>query len=319
MDGIRFASPYALALLVIVPALAVYLRSRRSRPPGLAFSSVAVADGMPRSWRIRFEPALTALRLAAIALLVFAVARPQRGEAGSESAGEGIDIVLAFDASSSMSLPFARNRTRFDAAKEVLARFVQARTNDRVGLVIFQGASLTMSPLTTDYSAVEQDIAAADRLHLKDGTAIGVAIGESVNLLRGSTAASRIVILLTDGENNALEMQPLAAARIAEKLGVRVYTIGVVSRALNSGQSTLNVDERSLQEIAAVTGAIYNRAEDPAALQQVYDEIDRLETSRFEGREFTRFNEIAPWFLAAAALSLALELALRQTLFRRLA
>jgi Ca-activated chloride channel family protein len=206
-----------------------------------------------------------------------------------------------------------------DAAKDVVSRFVEARTDDRVGLVIFQGSSLTMSPLTTDYDAIAQEVRDAGRVRLKDGTAIGVAIGESVNLLRGSNAASRIVILLTDGENNSTAIQPAVAARIAETLGVRVYTVGVVSRGRNPAQSTLNVDEQSLREIASVTGGAYGRAEDPAALQQIYDNIDQLETSRFQDREFTRFDDIAPYFLAAAAALLALELALRASVFRRLA
>jgi Ca-activated chloride channel family protein len=319
MDGMRFASPYALGLLVLVPVLAALLLRRRGDRPGVIFGSLAAAGGARRTWRVRLEPMLPALRLAAVVLLVLAIARPQRGEAGSARSGNGIDIVLAFDASSSMSLPFAQNRTRMDAAKDVVSRFVQARTNDRVGLVIFQGASLTMSPLTTDYGAIAQEVRDADRVHLKDGTAIGVAIGESVNLLRGSNAASRIVILLTDGENNSTTIEPLAAGRIAEKLGVRVYTVGVVSRGRNPGQSTLNVDEQSLRDIASATGGTYGRAEDPAALQQIYDNIDQLEKSRFEDREFTRFNDVAPIFLAAAAALLAIELALRSTLFRRLA
>ncbi len=218
-----------------------------------------------------------------------------------------------------MSLPFTGNRTRMDAAKDVVSRFVQARTNDRVGLVIFQGASITMSPLTTDYAVIAQEVRDADRLRLKDGTAIGVAIGESVNLLRGSNAASRIVILLTDGENNATAIQPLEAARIAETLGVRVYTVGVVSRGRNPAQSTLNVDEQSLRAIADVTGGTYGRAEDPAALQEIYANIDQLEKSQFEDRGFTAFDDIAPYFLAAAAALLALECALRASLFRRLA
>jgi Ca-activated chloride channel family protein len=273
-----------------------------------------------RTWRLRLDPLLPALRLLALGLLVVALARPQRGEATAESSGSGIDIVLAFDSSSSMTLPFSRTSTRLQAAKEVISRFVKSRTDDRLGLVVFQGRSLTLSPLTTDYSAIDADIQSVDRVQLTPGTAIGVAIGQSVNLLRSSRASSRIVILLTDGENNVFEVQPLAAARIAEKLGVRVYTIGVVTPSgVIPGPNRGEVDEQSLQAIADVTGGTYNRAEDPAALRQIYERIDQLEKSQFEGRTFMRFDDIAPYFLAAAAAAIALELLLRQSLLRRVA
>ena len=315
-DSLRLASPYALILLVLVPALWLVLWRGSDAPAGVRVG--AVPSEARRTWRIRAQPLLPALRLLSIALLVIALARPQRGEAGTEAKGNGIDIVLAFDDSSSMSLPFSRSQTRLAAAQDVLSRFVQGRRDDRVGLVVFQGASITFSPLTTDYHAITEDVATVDRIHLKDGTAIGLAIGQSVNLLRTSTAASRIVILLTDGENNVLDIEPLAAARIAEKLGVRVYTVGVVSRGMNPGARS-EVDEEALKQIAGVTGGSYNRAEDPAALEQIYTNIDKLEKSRFAGRPFTRFNDLAPYVLAAAACALALEVALKHTLLRRLA
>jgi Ca-activated chloride channel family protein len=318
MDSFRFDAPDALLLLLLVPALALYLRRRRA--PAVRIGSAGPAAEVSRaSWRVRARPLLPALRLTAVALLVLALARPQRGEAVARTQGNGIDIVLALDISSSMSLPFARRETRLDAARDVLTRFVRGRTDDRVGLVVFQGSSLTLSPLTTDYDTIAQDVARVDRIGLRDGTGIGVAIGESVNVLRDSAAASRIVILLTDGENNVLQIEPLAAAKIAARLGVRVYTIGVVSRGQNPGGGRLDIDEQSLQAIADVTHGTYNRAEDPAALQQIYDEIDRLEKSRFEDRELTRFDDVAPYFLAAAVAALAVEVALRHSWLRGLA
>lgn len=317
---LRFADPYLLALLVLLPALAVYAWRARARTTAVAFGSLAGVGPAQRTWRVRGEGLLPALRLLAVALLVIAIARPQRGEAVSQTQGEGIDIVLAFDISSSMSQPFARNRTRLQAATDVLSQFVAARTNDRVGLVAFQGASITMSPLTTDYNALGGQVRAAGRIQLADGTAIGLAIGESVNLLRGSTAASRVVILLTDGENNVHDIEPGEAARIAERLGVRVYTIGVVTpQAFEAPRTNLGVDEQSLKEIAQATGGAYNRAEDPQALRQIYEKIDKLEKSRFGDKTVMRFDEVAPYVLAAAAALLALELALRYTLFRRAA
>ena len=316
MDGIRFASPYALLLLLAVPALAAWVSRGRS-VAAWRIGALGAAVGSRRTWRVRAELLLPPLRLLTVALLVIALARPQRGEASSRTRGEGIDIVLGFDISSSMTQPFARGKTRLQAAQDVLSRFVTARTNDRVGLVVFQGASLTLSPLTTDYRALARQVEAAGSVRLEDGTAIGVAIGASVNVLRASSAASRIVILLTDGENNGKAIEPLAAARIAERLGVRVYTVGVVSLGTNPGTSQLNVDEQSLREIAGVTGGTYSRAEDPAALEDIYANIDRLEKSRFEEERFTRYDEIAPYLLAAAALVIALEVALRYGVLRR--
>jgi Ca-activated chloride channel family protein len=318
MDNLRFAAPWALLLLAGVPLLAWLLWPRRGA--AVRLGTLGPAAAMKPTWRVRFEPALMALRLLGVALLVVAVARPQRGEAASETQGEGIDIVLAFDVSASMTQPFGQGRTRIDAAKDVLSRFIEGRTNDRVALVAFQGSSITLSPLTDDYRAVDQAVGYADQVRLADGTAIGTAIGESVNVLRGSNAKSRIVILMTDGESNAGDVTPGAAARIAERLGARVYTVGVVSRVgINPQNSTLNVDEKSLKEIAEVTGGTYNRAEDPDALAQIYQRIDELEKSRFAGQTFTRFDDIAPYVLAAAAAALALEAALRFTAFRRVA
>ncbi len=316
VDGFRFASPSALLLLALVPIVAILWRYGASS--AVLVGTVAPAAGAPATWRVRARPVLPALRGLAVVLLIVAIARPQAGEASSRTSSQGIDIVLTLDVSSSMSQTFARNRSRVDVAKDVLSQFVASRRNDRVGLVAFQSSVLRMSPLTKDYAAVEQEIAAADRLRLSDGTAIGVAIAEAVNELRDSTAASRVVILLTDGENNVSEIEPLAAARIAERLGVRVYTVGVVSAISSSRPDTasLEVDEASLKKIADVTGGTYGRAENADALAQIYQRIDALERSRLEGIRFTRYDEIAPYVLAAAAAALALELVLRHSLFR---
>jgi Ca-activated chloride channel family protein len=273
---------------------------------------------MRPTWRVRLEPVLILLRLLAVSALIVALARPQRGEASSALEGEGIDIVLAYDVSSSMTQPFAGRETRLQAAERVLTDFIAARENDRVGLVAFQGSSITLSPLTTDYAALADSVREAGRLQLRDGTAIGTALGASANVLRGSTAASRIVILLTDGENNEGDLQPLAAARIAERLGVRVYPVGILATLSQGIRSEINVDEESLRQIAEVTGGSYSPAEDPASLADVYGRIEELEKTRVIGSEFTRFDEWAPYVLAAGAMALALELALRTTLFRRL-
>jgi Ca-activated chloride channel homolog len=316
---LRFSEPWVLVGLAIVPLLAAYAWPRRGIAAGVRMGTLAAAAGARRTWRVRLEPALILLRMLGVALLIVALAGPQRGEAVTEEQSEGIDIVLAFDVSTSMTQPFGGRTTRIDAAKDVLSEFVRTRQNDRVALVAFQGSAIVLSPLTTDYGAVEQSVRGADRLILADGTAIGSALGESVNVLRGSTAASRIVILMTDGENNAGEVLPLAAARIAERLGARVYTIGVIGSDARGIRSTQEVDEEALKQISDVTDGEYSPATDQASLLETYRRIDELEKSRFAGDELTRYDLIAPIFLAAAAIALALEVLLRATAFRRAA
>jgi Ca-activated chloride channel family protein len=319
LDAFRFETPWALALLALLPLLVLLAwGARRTAAPAVTMGRLGASTAPAATWRVRLEPALVLLRLAGAAALVLALARPQRGEAATEIEGEGIDIVLAYDVSSSMTQPFGGSSTRLEAAERVLTDFINARENDRVGLVAFQGSSITLSPLTTDYEAVAAAAREAGTLRLEDGTAIGTALGASVSVLRGSNAASRIVILLTDGENNAGELQPLAAARIAERLGVRVYTIGILATGFQSIRSNVNVDEESLRRMADVTGGTYSSAREPQALADSYATIDTLEKTRVGGRLFTRYDEWAPYLLAAAAAALALEVVLRATAFRRL-
>lgn len=317
--NVHFADPAILLLLLALPALAAFALLFRGERGSVAVGTIAPATRAHRTWRVRLEPWLPLWRLLAVALLIVALARPQRSEATSESSGEGIDIVLAYDISSSMTEPFARAQSKQQAAEAVLKRFVEARKNDRVGLVVFRGNTLTLSPLTTDYGAVGEAVEFAGGLRLDDGTAIGTAIGESVNVLRSSQSASKIVILLTDGQSNGESIEPLTAARLAQSLGIRVYTIGVVGRSGPGSSSSLNVDETALKQIASVTDGTYNRAEDPAALEAVYDDIDQLEKSRFTDIPLTRYDEMAPILLGAAAIALTLELLLRATWFRRAA
>jgi len=315
MSDLRFAEPWLLSLLLLLPLVAVLAWPRSMS----AVRVGSVIGALPVTWRVRMEPLLALARVLAAAAIILALARPQRGESATTLEGEGIDIVLAYDVSSSMTQPFAGRESRLEVAADVLQGFIGERQNDRVGLVAFQGSSITLSPLTTDYRALADMVDEAGRLRLVDGTAIGTALGESVNVLRGSSAPSRIVILMTDGENNAGELTPLAAARIAERLGVRVYTVGVVSNAPFPVRGNPEVDEEALRRIAEVSGGTYSRADNPQTLRDVYTRIGELEKSRFEGETFTRFNEIAPWFLAAAVIAIAIELALRATLLRRLA
>ena len=205
--------------------------------------------------------------------------------------------------------------TRLDVTREVIREFIKGRENDRIGLVVFQKDSMPLSPPSLDYAALDRMIADLESGLLPDGTGIGVGLADALNMLQDSTAASRIVILLTDGEHNADSISPEAAADLAVALKIRVYTIGVVSGDSPFGRQ--EIDEELLQEIADRTNARYFAASSPQALADVYEEIGKLETSRISRESFERFTEMAPWFAATAAGLLLLELVLRGTLLRR--
>jgi Ca-activated chloride channel family protein len=257
----------------------------------------------------------TFLRAGAIALLIVAVARPQAGQAESELPGQGIDIALVMDTSSSMGSGLGTD-TRLDVSKRVITNFIEGRTNDRIGLVIFRGSSLVLSPLTLDYDALTNIVQHVQDINLPDSTAIGLGLSDALNLLRESRARSRVVILLTDGEQNAGSIEPLAAARIAETLGIRVYTIGVIAQGAREG-GALNVDEEALRQMAEITGGRYYPAESEQGLADIYDNIEQLEKSRVGRPQFGAYNELAPYFLAAALALLALEIGGRATVWRQ--
>jgi Ca-activated chloride channel family protein len=207
-----------------------------------------------------------------------------------------------------------------ESAKRVITEFIEGRDDDRLGLVVFRDRSLVLSPLTLDYEALTALVDKAESINLPDGTAIGSGLAEGVNLLRESKARSRIAILLTDGQNNGGAIEPGQAARIAETLGIRVYTIGLIdppSRRAPGASS--NVDEKALTEMARVTGGQYFAADNEDALQAIYRNIDELETSATGRPRYVSYDEIAPYFLAAALMLLVLELTLRSTAWRQAA
>jgi Ca-activated chloride channel family protein len=310
-----FADPYLLLLLLALP-LALLLK-RRAGDGGAAgrFSNVDLLTGYKPTWRLRLRWLPTFVRVAALALLVVALARPQTGQAQSELPGQGIDIALVLDTSSSMSSDFGPD-SRLAVAQRVIGNFIEGRKNDRLGLVIFRSTSLVLSPLTLDYDALNQIVQQVSSVNLPDGTAIGVGLSDALNLLRESRARSRVVILLTDGENNSGTIDPLVAAHIAETLGIRVYTIGIIDPG-SRARGTVGVDERALQEMSNVTDGRYFPAESEQALSQIYASIDQLEKSRIGRPQFGIYNELAVYFLAAALGLLALELTLRGTVWRQ--
>jgi Ca-activated chloride channel family protein len=331
----RFESPWLLSLLLLLPVLAAWpvLAKKWSRPSGLRYANVKLAAKSTRSWRIALRPALTVLRILAMALIVIAVARPQTGQAREIIKGEGVDIALALDISGSMASLDFEPQNRLEAAKDVIADFVQGRPYDPVGLVVFASDAFSQSPPTTDHNVLlrllERSKLATD-LGIDDGTAIGMGLANAGNMLKDSDAKSKVVILLTDGVNNAGQIDPLTAAEAAETLGIKVYTIGMgrpgqvpvpVVDAFGREQITYQesqLDEAALQEIATITGGRYYRAEDTAGLKEIYAEIDSLEKSQVEVERFTRYRELMGWLLLPALGLVVSEAFLRKTLFRKL-
>lgn len=311
--GFRFRDPWVFALLALA-AIALLLQARRERTPGgLLFSSVALlpsASGV--SWRARGRWLLVALRLAAVVLLVVALARPQMARAAEEIVSEGIDIVIVLDISSSMSSRDFGGEAKIDGVKSVIEDFLKGQRSDRVGVVVFAGEALILSPLTLDYEALWRIVEPIDAGEiLSGGTAIGTGLATGLNVLRESGAKSRIAILLTDGENNAGDIRPLDAARLAKLVGMRVYTIGALTGLRTS------TDERDLRAIAAETGGQYYHAGDPEALAGIYRAIQQLERSKVGARTLADYDEMGVPFLALGALLVLLEIVLAASVLRR--
>lgn len=311
----EFAEPIALLLALL--AIPIALLARR-RPAGYVVPSTAAVAALPPTWRLRAARLLPALRVLAVIALAVAVAGPRRGEADAIVPGEGVDIALAIDISSSMGQKFSRDESRLDATKNVIREFIKSRTDDRVGIVVFQEDALALSPPSLDYSALDRMVAGLEPgLLPRDGTGIGVGLGTALNMLQDSVAASRIVVLLTDGMENGEGISPERAADLASSLKIRVYTIGVLSEAPASPGFGGGLDKDLLVAIAERTGAVYFEAANPEELGAVYTEIGSLERSRIGRASFETFTEWSPAFAVAAAGLIALELVLRGTVLRR--
>ncbi len=308
-----FAYPAFLWLLALLPPL-IWWRIRRRRP-AVHFPDGALLRKLPVSLSVRLQPVLPLLFAAGLLCLIVALARPQRGLSESRVNTEGVEIVLLLDLSTSMDTPdFARNgrrQTRIDSAKQVISDFIEKRTDDRVGLVAFAALPYSVAPLTLDHSWLTQRLENLRTGMLEDGTAIGDAIASAVNRLRDSEAKSRIVILITDGENNRGELTPENAAEAAAALGIKIYTIGIggglpVRRGFFN-QAPQQIDTTTLEEIAAISEGQFFRAKDLSTLSSVYDQIDQLEKTEIEMQQFTRYEETASRWLLAALLFLTLE------------
>ena len=326
----RFASPWLLLLLAVPVILTILalLKRKRVRPAALQYSDLRLTTHLGPSIRQRARYILPVLRFIALILLIFSLARPQSGNAREIISGEGVDIAIVLDISGSMAaLDFEPNR--LGAAKQVIRDFVNNRSYDRIGLVIFATEAFSQVPPTLDYNVLQQildETQVSWDIGLDSGTAIGLGLANGANMLRDSDAKSRVIILLTDGANNSGQIDPLTAAEIAKALDIRVYTIG----AARPGPAALpfpdgrieyrdsEIDEETLREIADVTGGLYFRAEDELGLQQIYNKINELERSQVEVRTFTRYTELAVWFILPAAFFLVLEMLLRRTILRKI-
>lgn len=319
--GINFAHPTLLLLLLLLP-LWSWWRRRATPQRAIPFSRAAVLGRGPQpslSW-VRWLPRLRSLALAGF---IVAVAQPRSGARAERVSSEGIDIALVVDISSSMLAEDFQPQNRIEVAKEKVKRFVVGRKSDRVGLVAFSGEALTQVPLTTDYPVV---LAAIENLQvgqLEDGTAIGTAIATAANRLRTAPGRSRVMVLLTDGENNRGAIDPRTAALAAGAFGIRIYAIGVGSEGmaavpvgrglfgLRYENRPVKIDEALLNEIATNTGGRYFRAKDAQALQSIYEQIDVLERSIVEARAYIRYTERFRWPLLLGLAALLGELALR--------
>jgi Ca-activated chloride channel family protein len=312
---ITFDAPWAFALLgVVLVAAALELRSERSRHVGMLFSSLGLLPPSLASWRVRARWLLLPLRALAAAALITALAAPSVVQASFDVPAEGIDIVIALDTSSSMTSSDFGGQQRIVAAKKVINEFLAGLKNDRAGVVVFSAEGMVLSPLTLDYTAAQRLISPIEPGKvLRDGTAIGIGLATALNVLRPSTARSKVVVLATDGQNNTGDIAPLDAAQMARVLGVRVYTIGVAPTGKGAGE----VDEALMKQMADIAGGQYYRASDETALRNVYSEIEALEKARVGSRGFIETNDASLPFVAAGAGLLVLELILATTLFRR--
>jgi Ca-activated chloride channel homolog len=328
----RFLQPEWFWLLALLPLVMVW-RGRRGPVAAVEYSDVGLVRDIARSSRSRMGSWTWLLPILAGVLMIVGLARPQRDHSQTEVTANGIDIVLGLDVSGSMqALDFEVNNqrvNRIEVVKSVVARFIEERPNDRIGLIAFAGAPYLVSPITLDHDWLLQNLERVNIGAVDDGTAIGSAIAASVNRLRMTAAKSKVVILLTDGVNNTGKISPIIAAEAAKALGVKIYTIGVGVRGkapipvrdaagkLHLIMAQVDVDEKTLQAVAGETGGKFYRATDTRSLQKIYEEINGFEKTAQTVHKFEHYEELYPWALIPSLAILGLGLALQQTRLRR--
>lgn len=330
MSLFRFADIYFLVLLIIIPLL-LYLYIKRQKRGGTSvrFSNLKFVKEAYKPRAVQARHILIVIRLLALTFFIIAFARPQSGIKGEDVITQGIDIILSMDVSSSM-LAEDLEPNRLEASKAVAKDFIKGRTNDRIGMIIFSGDAYTQCPLTIDYGIL---VSLMDELKvgmIEDGTAIGMGLATAVNRLRDSEAKSKVIILLTDGRNNQGAVDPITAAQAAQAFDVRIYTIGAGTRG--SAMYPVNdpffgkryvpmqvdIDEETLSKIAEMTDGKYFRATNRESLADIYKEIDKLEKTKIEVKEYTRYSELFYLWIAAGLFLLVIEIVLANTKFRKI-
>ena len=330
-----FSDSWFLILLLVIPVIIHFYR-KRTFTTSIRFSDISNLKRIKPSIMFKLRHVLVVLRAGALAMLIIGLARPQKGIESTKITTEGIDIMLAVDVSSSMlaqDFTIGHKRTdRLTVVKQVVDDFILQRKNDRIGMTVFARYAYTQCPLTLDYGVLTQLVDKTKIVEIKeeDGTAVGSAIATSVKRLQDSKAKSRIIILLTDGRNNVFDIDPITAAEIAKTFGIKIYTIGVgthgeVPYPMKDfmGREVLrpvriDIDEDTLKEIADNTGGMYFRATDTKSLQNIYDEIDKLEKTETKSNTYTDYKEIFVFFVIPGLILLLLEIILTNTRFRKI-
>jgi len=329
MNGIKFAEPLFLYMLIVVPAMIVfYILKQQSVTASVRMPGLQPFAQTGTTFRHYLRHILFAVRVIAVTMLIIVLARPQKTDRYQNVSTEGIDIVLTQDISGSM---LARDfkPDRLQAAKNIATEFISGRPYDRIGLVVFSGESFTQCPITTDHAVLINLLREIQSGMIEDGTAIGMGLATAVNRIKDSKAKSKVIILLTDGVNNRGEIAPATAAGIAKTFGIRVYTIGVGTQGtapypvqtpygIQYQDMPVEIDEAILQDIAQTTGGKYFRATDNDQLTKVYNEIDKLEKSKIDVRQFSRKEEKYLLPALIAFLMLMFEIITRNTIFKNL-
>lgn len=330
MGRFEFVNPEFFWLFLLLPLILLWqILSWRKRQAAVHISSLRGFETGAGNWLAKLQPILIVLRMLALAAIIIGIARPRIVDTNTSTRSmQGIDIVMAIDVSASMLARDLRPN-RLEALKEVAAHFIQSRTNDRIGLVVYAGESYTKTPLTIDKNILLKSLFDIGFGEIKDGTAIGLGLATSINRIKDSDAKSKVIILLTDGVNNTGFIDPNTASEMAKALDIKVYTIGIGTNGMamspiginpdgsyQFGNIQVEIDEELMKEIAKETGGKYYRATSSDRLEDIYEEIDQLETSDIEEIEYVHYDEKFRLFLLAGLLFIALEYLLRYTVFR---
>ncbi len=327
----RFQDPIFLVFIAVAAGLLFYyFRYKKAKAASIRYSDVNLVRRLKPSFRLRERHVMPVFRALAIVFLALALARPQSGRKGQEISAEGIDIMLVLDISGSMRAEDFKPQNRLHVAKQVIKEFIEGRHSDRIGLVVFSKQSFTQCPLTLDYGVLFNFLDRVDFGMIEDGTAIGLAIANAVNRLRDSDAKSKVVILLSDGRNNAGEIDPITAAQAAKAMDVKIYTIGAgkpgnapypVDDPIFGRRYVYienEIDEPTLTQIAQITGGEYFRAKDEEALARIYRQISDMEQTEIKVKEYLQYNELFSNYAFVGLALLLVEIVLANTRYRKI-